>query len=66
MHASEDMSSSGELSVHSNPFEPIIDFDDADTPHYPDLDEYLVANIIDDVEANGPSYYEAAMYLLRN
>jgi hypothetical protein len=66
VHASGDMSSSGELSVHSNLFDPLIDFDNADSPYQPDMDEYLVANIVDDIEAAGPSSYEAAIDFLQN
>jgi hypothetical protein len=57
-----DDSSTGELSVHSSPFDPLVEFDDAE----PDIDEYLIANISDDADAAGPSSYEAAMDMLQN
>jgi hypothetical protein len=66
VHDTDDVSSTGELSVHSNPFDPLIDFDDADSPYYPDMDDYLIANIVDVVEADGPSSYEAVLDLLTN
>jgi hypothetical protein len=62
----DEVSSTGELSVHSNPFDPLIDFDDADSPYHPGMDDYLIANIVDVVEADGPSSYEAALDLLTN
>jgi hypothetical protein len=65
-HAADEMSSSGELFVHRNPLDPLIDFDDADSPFQPDMDEYLIANIVDDADAFDPSSYEAAMDLLQN
>jgi hypothetical protein len=52
--------------VHSNPFDPLIDFDDADSPYHPDMDDYLIANIVDVVEADSPSSYEAALDLITN
>jgi hypothetical protein len=66
VHAADDMYSSGELSVHSNPFDPLIEFDDADSSFQPNMDGYLIANIIDDSAVTGPSSYEAAMDLLQN
>jgi hypothetical protein len=66
VHDTDDVSSTGELSVHSNPCDPLIDFDDADSPYHPDMDDYLIANIVDVVEADVPSSYEATLDLLTN
>jgi hypothetical protein len=61
-----DDSSTGELLVHSSPFDPLVEFDDAASPFQPDMDEYLIANISDDADAAGPSSYEAALDMLQN
>jgi hypothetical protein len=61
-----DDSSTGELSVHSSPFDPLVEFDDAASPFQPDMDEYLIDNISDDADAAGPSSYEAALDMLQN
>jgi hypothetical protein len=59
-------SSTSELSVHSSPFDPLVEFDDAASPFQPDMDEYLIANISDDADAAGTSSYEAALDMLQN
>jgi hypothetical protein len=61
-----DDSSTGELSVHSSPFDPLIEFYDAASPFQPDMDEYLIANISDDAYAAGTSSYEAVLDMLQN
>jgi hypothetical protein len=38
---------------HSSPFDPLIEFDDAASPFQPDVDDYLIANIIYDTDAAG-------------
>jgi hypothetical protein len=52
--------------VHSSPFNPLIEFDDAASPFHPDIDEYLITNITDDTNVSGPSSYEADLDLLQN
>jgi hypothetical protein len=70
VRAADDMSSNGELSVHIDPFDPLIVFDDANLPYQPGMDKYRIANIIDDADAArdtaGPSSYEAALAMLQN
>jgi hypothetical protein len=56
----------GELSAHSSPCDPLIEFDDAASPFQPNMDEYLIANIIDAADAADPLSHEAAMDLLQN
>jgi hypothetical protein len=61
-----DDSSSSELLVRISPFDPLIEFDDDALPFQPNMDEYLIANIIDYDDAAGPSSYESSMELIQN